>query len=129
MIVNSAIANQIDWSEINNIVKEAQAQGDQVACAIAALKLETNHIAMNLRCDMGYCFLDHLRIPPIKIQHSNLLSNELLKVKFPPQDYDAELSNVSPSSEQIKGLCVVKEQRSFVMEETLQFENVKKLVE
>ncbi|XP_015761968.1 PREDICTED: nuclear export mediator factor NEMF-like, partial [Acropora digitifera] len=48
LIVNSAIANQIDWSEINNIVKEAQAQGDQVACAIAALKLETNHITMNL---------------------------------------------------------------------------------
>ena len=51
LIVNSAIANQIDWSEINNIVKEAQLQGDQVACAIAALKLETNHIAMNLRSD------------------------------------------------------------------------------
>jgi len=49
LIVNSAIANQIDWSEINNIVKEAQAQGDQVACAIAGLKLETNHITMNLR--------------------------------------------------------------------------------
>ena len=49
LIVNSAIANQIDWSEINNIVKEAQSQGDQVACAIAALKLETNHITMNLR--------------------------------------------------------------------------------
>ena len=51
LIVNSAIANQIDWSEINNIVKEAQLQGDQVACAIAALKLETNHISMNLRSD------------------------------------------------------------------------------
>jgi len=52
LIVNSAIANQIDWSEINNIVKEAQSQADQVACAIAALKLETNHITMNLR---SYC--------------------------------------------------------------------------
>lgn len=68
LIVNSAIANQIDWSEINNIVKEAQAQGDQVACAIAALKLETNHITMNLRCDMGYCFLDRPRIPRIKLR-------------------------------------------------------------
>ena len=82
LIVNSAIANQIDWSEINNIVKEAQAQGDQVACAIAALKLETNHITMNLGCDMGYCFLDR-RIPHIKIQHSILLSNEFRKITFP----------------------------------------------
>jgi len=52
LIVNSAIANQIDWSEINSIVKEAQSQGDQVASAIAALKLETNHITMNLRSDI-----------------------------------------------------------------------------
>ena len=55
LIVNSAIANQIDWSEINSIVKEAQSQGDQVACAIAALKLETNHITMNLRSGYIYC--------------------------------------------------------------------------
>lgn len=55
MIVNSAIANQIDWSEINSIVKEAQVQCDQVACAIGGLKLETNHITMNLRSDM--CFI------------------------------------------------------------------------
>lgn len=56
MIVNSAIANQIDWSEINSIVKEAQAQDDQVACAIGGLKLETNHITMNLRSDT--CFFE-----------------------------------------------------------------------
>ena len=54
LIVNSAIANQIDWSEIRSIVKEAQAQGDQVACAIAGLKLETNHITMNLRSDIVF---------------------------------------------------------------------------
>lgn len=53
LIVNSAIANQIDWSEINNIVKEAQSQGDPVACAIGALKLETNHISMHLRSDIS----------------------------------------------------------------------------
>ena len=53
LIVNSAIANQIDWSEINNIVNEAQSQGDQVACSIAGLKLETNHITMNLRSDIN----------------------------------------------------------------------------
>ena len=49
LVVNSAIANQIDWAEINNIVKEAQTQGDPVACAIHKLKLESNHITMLLR--------------------------------------------------------------------------------
>ncbi|CAB4004618.1 nuclear export mediator factor NEMF isoform X1 [Paramuricea clavata] len=48
-VVNSAIANQIDWAEINNIVKEAQARGDGVAMAIKQLKLETNHISMLLK--------------------------------------------------------------------------------
>ncbi|XP_065063577.1 ribosome quality control complex subunit NEMF-like [Rhopilema esculentum] len=48
-VVNSAIANQIDWEEISNIVKEAQEQGDPVACSIKELKLETNQITMKLK--------------------------------------------------------------------------------
>ncbi|NWH88572.1 NEMF factor, partial [Aegithalos caudatus] len=48
-VVRSALANQIDWSEIGAIVKEAQAQGDPVATAIKELKLQTNHITMLLR--------------------------------------------------------------------------------
>ncbi|NWV52359.1 NEMF factor, partial [Daphoenositta chrysoptera] len=48
-VVRSALANQIDWTEIGAIVKEAQAQGDPVAMAIKELKLQTNHITMLLR--------------------------------------------------------------------------------
>ncbi|NWT59210.1 NEMF factor, partial [Erythrocercus mccallii] len=48
-VVRSALANQIDWTEIGAIVKEAQAQGDPVATAIKELKLHTNHITMLLR--------------------------------------------------------------------------------
>lgn len=48
-VVRSALANQIDWTEIGVIVKEAQAQGDPVASAIKELKLQTNHITMLLR--------------------------------------------------------------------------------
>ncbi|NXW48544.1 NEMF factor, partial [Nyctiprogne leucopyga] len=48
-VVRSALANQIDWTEIGTIVKEAQAQGDPVASAIKELKLQTNHITMLLR--------------------------------------------------------------------------------
>ncbi|XP_069712886.1 ribosome quality control complex subunit NEMF [Phaenicophaeus curvirostris] len=48
-VVRSALANQIDWTEIGTIVKEAQAQGDPVANAIKELKLQTNHITMLLR--------------------------------------------------------------------------------
>ncbi|XP_060068947.1 ribosome quality control complex subunit NEMF-like [Ylistrum balloti] len=47
-IVRSAIANQIDWAEINNLVKEAQSKGDPVARTIKTLKLDTNHMTMLL---------------------------------------------------------------------------------
>ncbi|XP_053489715.1 ribosome quality control complex subunit NEMF isoform X2 [Ictalurus furcatus] len=48
-VVRSALANQVDWAEISLIVKEAQAAGDPVACAIKELKLQTNHITMLLK--------------------------------------------------------------------------------
>ncbi|XP_059514758.1 ribosome quality control complex subunit NEMF isoform X5 [Myotis daubentonii] len=48
-VVRSALANQIDWTEIGLIVKEAQAQGDPVANSIKELKLQTNHVTMLLR--------------------------------------------------------------------------------
>ncbi|KAF7656630.1 hypothetical protein LDENG_00038720 [Lucifuga dentata] len=48
-VVRSALANQVDWTEIGLIVKEAQAAGDPVACAIKELKLQTNHITMLLK--------------------------------------------------------------------------------
>lgn len=49
LIVNSAVANQIDWTEIWNLVKEAQLTGDHVANAIKALKLDSNQITLLLQ--------------------------------------------------------------------------------
>lgn len=49
LIVNSALANQVDWSDMWGIVKDAQAQGDPVASCIKQLKLNTNHITMLLK--------------------------------------------------------------------------------
>ncbi|XP_078133159.1 ribosome quality control complex subunit NEMF [Sander vitreus] len=48
-VVRSALANQVDWTEIGIIVKDAQTAGDPVACAIKELKLQTNHITMLLK--------------------------------------------------------------------------------
>ncbi|XP_014674957.1 PREDICTED: nuclear export mediator factor NEMF-like [Priapulus caudatus] len=48
-VVRSAIANQIDWTEINSIIHEAQMQGDPIAAMIKKVKLEINHISMLLR--------------------------------------------------------------------------------
>uniref|UniRef100_H3DIP4 Ribosome quality control complex subunit NEMF n=1 Tax=Tetraodon nigroviridis TaxID=99883 RepID=H3DIP4_TETNG len=48
-VVCGALANQVDWTEIGILVKEAQAAGDPVACAIKELKLQANHITLLLK--------------------------------------------------------------------------------
>lgn len=49
LAVRSALANQLPWPDIQNLIKEAQANGDPVAASIKGLKLEINHITMMLR--------------------------------------------------------------------------------
>lgn len=49
LAVRSALANQLPWPDIQNLIKEAQAKGDPVANSIKGLKLEINHITMMLR--------------------------------------------------------------------------------
>lgn len=48
LAIRSAIATQLPWPEIHNLVKAAQAKGDPVAGAIRNLKLEKNHISLLL---------------------------------------------------------------------------------
>ncbi|KAF8767801.1 Nuclear export mediator factor Nemf like protein [Argiope bruennichi] len=48
LVIRSAIANQISWSDIQDIIKEAQVEGDPVAKAIKKLKLDINHFTMLL---------------------------------------------------------------------------------
>lgn len=48
LAVQSALANQISWPDIHSLLKEAQARGDPVASTIKQLKLETNHISVQL---------------------------------------------------------------------------------
>lgn len=49
LVLRSALANQIEWSEITQLIKEAREQGDPVALAIKELKLDTNHFIMVLK--------------------------------------------------------------------------------
>lgn len=46
--IRSALANQLSWTDIQALVKSAQANNDQVASCIRQLKLETNHISLYL---------------------------------------------------------------------------------
>ncbi|KAH3859417.1 ribosome quality control complex subunit NEMF-like [Dreissena polymorpha] len=70
LIVRSAIANQIDWTEIHNLVKEAQSDGDPVALAIKELKLATNHITMLLKnpfVDSDFEDDDEYNVKPMRV--------------------------------------------------------------
>lgn len=48
LAIRSAIANQMSWPDIQELVKAAQANADPVAGAINQLKLEINHISLKL---------------------------------------------------------------------------------
>lgn len=52
-VVNSAIANQISWKEIEELVEEATRKGDPVAKTIKKLKLSSNRISLYLRFDFS----------------------------------------------------------------------------
>ena len=49
LVIRSAVANAMDWGDIELLVKDAQAKGDPVAMAIHGLKLERNEITLLLR--------------------------------------------------------------------------------
>ncbi|KAF5275268.1 hypothetical protein FQA39_LY06928 [Lamprigera yunnana] len=48
LIIQSALANQISWQDIDKLVKDATSKGDSVAKHIKQLKLDINHIIMYL---------------------------------------------------------------------------------
>lgn len=48
-VIRSALASQVNWPEIQQMIEEATQQGDSVATSIKSLKLETNHFTMLLK--------------------------------------------------------------------------------
>lgn len=48
LAIQSALATQMSWPDVQILLKEAQVRGDPVAIAIKKLKLETNHITLLL---------------------------------------------------------------------------------
>ncbi|XP_062536005.1 ribosome quality control complex subunit NEMF homolog [Armigeres subalbatus] len=49
LAVQSALAAQMSWSDIQDLVKAAQANNDPVASCVKQLKLEINHISLMLK--------------------------------------------------------------------------------
>ncbi|XP_045605121.2 ribosome quality control complex subunit NEMF isoform X1 [Procambarus clarkii] len=62
LVVRSAVANQIDWRQIRELLAEAQARGDPVALPIKQLKLESSTMTLLLSdpydCDEDDILLD-----------------------------------------------------------------------
>lgn len=49
LVIRSAVANAMDWGDIDLLIKDAQSRGDPVASIIQSLKLKTNEITMMLQ--------------------------------------------------------------------------------
>ena len=48
-VIRSAVANAMDWGDVELLVRDAQARGDPVALAIHSLKLASNEVTLLLR--------------------------------------------------------------------------------
>ncbi|UJR14620.1 hypothetical protein I4U23_001614 [Adineta vaga] len=64
--INTAIANQMSWPEIEELVDEAKQSGDLTARAIQTIKLDINHITLLLR-DPFADENDKSSLAPVKI--------------------------------------------------------------
>lgn len=49
IVIRSAVASAMDWTDIELLVKEAQTRSDPVAMSIHSLKLQSNIITMWLK--------------------------------------------------------------------------------
>ncbi|CAI8001853.1 Nuclear export mediator factor Nemf [Geodia barretti] len=52
-VIRSAVANAMDWGDVELLVRDAQARGDPVALAIHSLKLASNEVTLLLREPTG----------------------------------------------------------------------------
>nr|CAB3264294.1 nuclear export mediator factor NEMF [Phallusia mammillata] len=109
-IVCSAIANQVDWSEIKALVHTAQMKGDPVASLIKSLKLETNSMVM-LLSERSYSASDDS-----DYLDSSDSEREDVKVKSKPRKVEIDLSLSAYSNAQryynMKRQALKKEQRT-----------------
>lgn len=53
LAIQSALASQLSWDEIDNLIKEAANKGDPIAKQIKQLKLEINHFSILLSDPYG----------------------------------------------------------------------------
>jgi hypothetical protein len=47
--INTAVANQLSWPEIEELVDEAKQSGDLTARAIQTIKFDINHLTLLLK--------------------------------------------------------------------------------
>ena len=47
--INAAVANQMSWTEIEELIDDAKQNGDLTAKAIQAIKFEINHVTLLLK--------------------------------------------------------------------------------
>ena len=87
-VVRSALANQIAWKEIEELVEDATRKDDPVARIIKKLKLQTNHITLELRFELNLFFL--------KIFYEQILSFEKNSDPFAEEDESGEEEEEPP---------------------------------
>ncbi|KAJ8967648.1 hypothetical protein NQ314_002709 [Rhamnusium bicolor] len=80
LAIQTILANQVSWEDINDLVKDAASKGDPVAKNIKQLKLEINHISL------------YLTDPYAESPDSEESNNENDNDRIPPMVVDIDLA-------------------------------------
>ena len=81
LVIRSAVANSMDWSDIELLVKDAQTRGDPVAQSIHGLKLYSNHITMMLKyVNVLLCYVGFICV--VFLIESQILVKKTKRKKF-----------------------------------------------
>ena len=91
IVIRSALANQLDWTEIKELIAEAAENGDPVVSRIKNLKQDTNQMTMLLA--IPYSFLDEEGNESLSdsSENNNSENDGKNKVRFKEEDQDGPL--------------------------------------
>ena len=91
IVIRSALANQLDWTEIKELIAEAAENGDPVVSRIKNLKLDINQMTMLLA--NPYSFLDEEGNESLSdsSENNNSENDGKNKVRFKEEDQDGPL--------------------------------------
>ncbi|KAJ8940304.1 hypothetical protein NQ314_010751 [Rhamnusium bicolor] len=134
LAIQTILANQVSWEDINDLVKDAASKGDPVAKNIKQLKLEINHISLYLTdpyaespdSEESNDENDNDRIPPMVVDIDLALSAFANARKYYDQKRSAAKKQQKTIESQTKALKSAERKTKQTLKEVQTITNINK---